>query len=95
MRVSANGGSFPAWSGNGKELFFGSLTEDIFVCPVTPKGPEMEVGTPQRLLHATVPALGIPYDVSFDGKRLLLNHSEEGVQPPLQLVTNWPAGLKK
>ncbi len=62
---------------------------------MTPKGSEMKVGTPQRLFHAASPGLGISFDVFADGKRLLVNHSEEEAQVPLQLITNWPAELKK
>jgi eukaryotic-like serine/threonine-protein kinase len=94
-RVSANGGAFPAWSGGGKELFFESITSDYFVCSVTRKGSEIEVGAPQRLFHASTPGIGIPFDVSSDGKRLLVNRSDEEAQAPLQLVTYWLAELKK
>jgi len=94
-RVSANSGAYPAWSGDGKELFFKNFTDDIMVCPVTPKGSEIEVGTPQKLFHAAAPGIGVAFDVSSDGKRVLVNHSEEEAQGPLQLVTNWPAELKK
>ncbi len=94
-RVSSGGGAYPAWAENGKELFYANLTEDYFVCPVSPKGSEIEIGTPQRLFHAASPGVGISFDVSSDGKRLLVNHSEEEAQAPLQLVTNWPAELKK
>ena len=94
-RVSLNGGAYPAWSGNGKELFYKNLTDDFFVCAVTPNGSEVNVGTPQRLFHAAAPGIGLSFNVSSDGKRLLVNHSEEGVQTPLQLVTNWPAELQQ
>ena len=94
-RVSSNGGYYPAWSGNGKELFYSGLTDDFFACPVTPKGSEIEVGTPQHLFHTPLPAIGILFDVSSDGKRLLVNRAEEEAQAPLQLVTNWLAELKK
>ncbi len=94
-RVSANSGAYPSWSGDGKQLFFKNLSDEIFVCPVSPKGSEIEIGVPQRLFHAASPGIGISLDVSSDGKRLLVNHSEEEVQAPLQLVTNWPAELKK
>jgi eukaryotic-like serine/threonine-protein kinase len=94
-RVSSNSGAYPAWSGDGKELFFKDLTDAIFVCSVTAKGSEVEVGTPQRLFHAASPGIGIAFDASADGKRLLVNHSEEESQVPLQLITNWPAELKK
>jgi serine/threonine protein kinase/Tol biopolymer transport system component len=94
-RVSSNGGAYPAWTGNGKELFFKNLVDDIFVSSVTPKGDEVEVGAPQRLFHAASPGAGVSFDVSSDGKRILVNHSEEEAQAPLQLVTNWLAELKK
>lgn len=94
-RVSARGGSFPAWSGNGKELFYGDLASDFFVCPITVKGSEVEVGTPQRLFHTGTPGIGVSFDVSADGKRLLMNHADEEMQAPLHLLTNWPAELKK
>jgi Tol biopolymer transport system component len=94
-RVSTNSGAYPAWSGNGRELFFKDLTDNILVCTVTPKGSEIEVSTPQKLFHASSPGIGVGFDVSSDGKRVLVNHSEEEAQVPLQLVTNWPAGLRK
>jgi hypothetical protein len=94
-RASTNGGAYPAWSENGRELFFKSLVDDVFACPVTPQGSEIEVGACQHLFHTPMPGIGVPFDVSPDGKRLLVNHAEEDVQGPLQLITNWPAQLKK
>ena len=94
-RVSANGAAFPAWNGNGKELFYKNLNDELFVCPVILKDSAVEVGTPQHLFHAASPGLGESFDVSTDGKRLMVNHSEEEAQVPLQLVTNWRAELKK
>jgi eukaryotic-like serine/threonine-protein kinase len=94
-KVSSGGGSYPAWTESGKELLYVSLAEDFFACQLAVKGLEIEVSAPQHLFHAATPGVGIPFDASFDGKRLLVNHSEEEAQVPLQLVTNWPAELKK
>ncbi|HEY6372203.1 MAG TPA: protein kinase [Candidatus Sulfotelmatobacter sp.] len=94
-KISSGGGYYAAWSGNSKELFYSALTDDFYACPVTPKGAEIEVGTPQHLFHTTLPAVGVLFDVSSDGKRLLVNHAEEEAQAPLRLVTNWLAELKK
>ena len=94
-KVSVNGGSNPAWSGTGKELFYQDIVNDFFVCPITAKGSEVEVGKPQQLFHASTPGIGVPFDVSLDGKRLLVNHADEEMQVPLHLVTNWTAQLKK
>ena len=94
-KVSSNGGAYPAWRADGKELFYQSLANDFFACPIAMKGSEIEVGTPQRLFNTSAPGIGISFDVSADGKRLLINHAEEEAQAPLQLLTNWPAELKK
>ena len=94
-KVSSNGGAYPAWRADGKELFYQSLANDFFSCPIAMKESEIEVGTPQRLFNTSAPGIGISFDVSADGKRLLVNHAEEEAQAPLQLLTNWPAELKK
>jgi serine/threonine protein kinase len=94
-KVSSNGGAYPAWRADGKELFYQNVTNDFFSCPVAVKGSEVEVGTPQRLFNTTSPGIGISFDASADGKRLLINHAEEEAQAPLQLLTNWPAELRK
>ena len=94
-KVSSGGASYPRWSGNGKEVFFNNLNDDFFSCPLTFKGSEIEVGTPQRLFHASMPGIGVPYDVSADGQRFLVNLAEEEGAAPLFLVVNWPAELKK
>ena len=77
------------------ELFFRNLSDGYLACRLTFKGPEIEVGTPQRLFHASVPGIGVPYDVSADGQRLLVNLAEEEESSPLFVAVNWPAELKK
>jgi len=94
-RVSSNGGYYAAWSGNSRELFYTGLTDDVLVCIVSTNGSETKVGTPQHLFHTPMAAMGVLLDVSSDGKRVLVNHTEESAQTPLQLVTNWPAELRK
>lgn len=59
------------------------------------RGQDAVVGKPQHLFQATTPGIGIPFDVSLDGRRLLVNHADEDTQAPLHLVTNWTADLKK
>jgi len=39
---------------------------------VAVKGSEVEVGASQRLFHTGSPGIGISFDVSSDGKRLLV-----------------------
>jgi hypothetical protein len=49
----------------------------------------------RRLSTPQSTGIGVPLDGSSYGKRLLVNHSEEEANVPLQLVTNWLADLKK
>jgi hypothetical protein len=53
--MSLNGGSYPAWSGNGKEPLPKDLTDDLWVSRINAKGSEVVVGTPQHLFHASTP----------------------------------------
>ena len=94
-KVSAGSGAYPAWSANGKELFYESITQDFYACPIALKGSGIEVGAPQHLFNTQTPGIGAGFDASSDGKRLLVNRTQEEAQAPLQLVTNWPAELKK
>ena len=67
----------------------------IYACTVTVKGAEIEVGAPQHLFNSQTPGIGGGFDVAPDGRRLLVNRVQEEAQAPLQLITNWPAELKK
>jgi Tol biopolymer transport system component len=94
-KVSGNGGSYPAWTANSRELFFNNLNDEIFSCSLTFKGAEVEVGAPQRLFHAPMPGIGTGFDVSPDGQRFLVNLAEQEGSAPLKIVSNWPSELKK
>ena len=88
-------GTDAAWSRNRKDVFYKDQTDDFFACPINAKVSEVAVGKPQRLFHASTPGIGSSFDVSLDGKRLIVNHADEEMQAPLHLVTNWLADLKK
>jgi serine/threonine protein kinase len=94
-KVSANGGAYPAWIANGKELFFNDLNDDIVACDITTKGGEVEIGTQRRLFHASMPGVGMGFDVSPDGQRFLVNLAEGEASAPVKVISNWPAELKK
>jgi hypothetical protein len=47
------------------------------------------------LFHATNQAVGVSFDAAADGKRLLVNLSEEETSAPLGFVSDWTAELKK
>ncbi len=94
-KVSPNGGAYPAWTANGHEVLYNNLSDEIMACTVVPKGAELEIGTPQRLFHASMPGVGTGFDVAPDGKRVLVNLVEGETAAPLKVISNWPAELKK
>jgi hypothetical protein len=63
--------------------------------------PSFEAGTPVALFDARMAHNGgdvnFEYDVTADGKRFLIDTTSGSgaTSPPLTVVTNWQAGLKK
>jgi eukaryotic-like serine/threonine-protein kinase len=93
-QVSANGGSRPHWSKDGKELYYMDLTFSLFAVPVTNAGGALQFGAPQKLI-TNWSAPSVFYDVSPDGKKFLLDRVEQQVSQSITVVTNFTAGLKK
>jgi dipeptidyl aminopeptidase/acylaminoacyl peptidase len=92
-RVSNGGGSFPRWSGNGKELFYRALDGTLMVASVREGPTDLEFGTPTALSRISE-AQGIvcyPYDVASDGQRILtLVPSKVGRDSgSLTVLVNW------
>ena len=102
--ISIAGGDQPRWRGDGKELFFEAADGKMMAVPVkaiTGSKPTFEAGTPVALFDAhmvrSANASRIQYDVTADGKRFLISttNASGATSPPLTVVTNWQAGLKK
>jgi Tol biopolymer transport system component len=105
--ISLAGGEQPRWRGDGKELFFeaadGKMTAVPVIKTVAPGvqekvKPSFEAGTPVALFDARMVHLGgFEYDVTADGKRFLVNTTGAtgATSPPLTVVTNWNAEVKK
>ena len=102
--VSRGGGAHPRWRSDGKELFYISAGSQMMSVDVS-LTPTFKAGIPKALFPA--PILGGPgstgsthYDVTADGKRFLINSMNPetntgGKAPPITVVLNWQAGLKK
>lgn len=99
-RVSTQGGTFPHWRADGKELLYFSTPQNSMTSVnVDEKGEEILLGPPRTLFRlATNAYSGIlgGFDVTPDGRRFLISevNSPSGTVP-LTLVTNWDAELKK
>src|SRR5579859_4282699 len=93
-QVSTEGGRWPRWRRDGKELYFVNQRNEVMAVQIKEKGESLEVGKPERLF-AYHPALRIfrigmiNYDVASDGKRFLMDVAADQNTRPLTLVTNW------
>ena len=88
--VSTNGGRFPVWSRDGRELYY-IRNGQIIAVPVS-AGDSLQLGTPTTLFDAKFSGavLGIttPYDVARDG-RFIVNRFVERTTSPLTAIVNW------
>jgi len=101
-QVSVGGGWFPRWRRDGQELFYASRDGILMAAEVSVRNGSFEVGQVKRLFSGITTQRGYLYDVSKDGQKFIVPlqggaDSEGGAPttPPLTLVENWPALIKK
>jgi eukaryotic-like serine/threonine-protein kinase len=98
-QISTEGGTEPAWNGNGRELFYRNGDKMMAVDIATQPG--FAAGTPRMLFEGRYERAPFPstnYDVSPDGQRfLMLKPSESAEAAPTQInvVLNWFEELKQ
>jgi Tol biopolymer transport system component/tRNA A-37 threonylcarbamoyl transferase component Bud32 len=102
-QVSTGGGSRPAWSRTGQELFYVSPAGALMRVGVE-RGPTWAAGAPTKFLNEgyyTIPGgnVGRTYDISPDGQRFLMIKAGGGSglasAPQIVVVQNWLAELKR
>ena len=97
-QMSPTGGAFPRWRGDGRELYYVSLANDLMAVDVEGEGDTLDVGIPQRLFQLASDPTFLqrnPFDVTADGQRFLVNALvEESLSTPITWVLNWPAELE-
>jgi eukaryotic-like serine/threonine-protein kinase len=95
-QVSTNGGYQSQWSRDGRELYyFNQASRSVLAVPIKEIGGGLQFGAAQPLAsNATSSQLGF-YDVTPDGKKILLNLVSQQVSQSVTVLTNFAAGLKK
>ena len=105
--ISTNGGEQPAWSGNGRELFyvqggaFGSGGATTLMSVRVATAPAFLAGTPEAVFESVDlrTAWGRSYDVAPDGRRFLITLNKEAPTnlAPAQMifVQHWFEELKR
>ena len=92
--ISTDGGGYPQWSPNGRELFFLGLDRRIIVVDYTVKGNSFSSSVPrlwskQQILLNNAGGASWPYALAPDGKRfavLLYPDGSTESQHPLHLT---------
>jgi eukaryotic-like serine/threonine-protein kinase len=95
--VSVNGGSWPRWRRDGKELFFLSLDWKMMAADVNPS--TSAIGIPHELFQTPISLVSVrnstAYDVSEDGQRFLIYSTGQRANAPITVVLNWFEELKQ
>jgi Tol biopolymer transport system component len=98
-QISSAGGTMPRWRGDGKEIYYWGLDGRIMAATVDGAGSAFKWSTPAPLFQAVMPTLrtnDINFDVSADGQKfLLVEPSERTGTPPLMIVTDWVAAVRR
>jgi hypothetical protein len=93
LQVTSSGGAFPQWGPDGRELFYISGDGMLSVVGLKNGAEGLEASLPQALFPLTaISAIASPYEVSPDGKRILVNQAQPITE--LNVVVNWPLLLR-
>jgi eukaryotic-like serine/threonine-protein kinase len=100
-RVTSGGGAHPRWSRDGRELFYVS-GKSMMSVPVEKQGADLTFGQSRSLFEKQLQTFGATgfyqasrYDVSADGRFLVVLRASEESPPPLTLIFNWTEMLRR
>jgi len=97
-QLSTDGGVWPVWRRDGGELFYIAADGTLMAVTVKP-GSNLEVSEPRALFKTRNDELWQrlrTYDVVRDGQRFLIHtRLDEDGSPPITVVINWPAALRR
>jgi serine/threonine protein kinase len=95
-QISQTGGTFPAWRGDSKEIYFVGLDGAVHAASVNPQKDEFELEQVRPLFRVNYTApIGNAFDNAPDGQHFVVTELPQGIPTPLVLVTNWLSDLKK
>ena len=96
QQISADGGAFPRWRGDGTEIFYLDRAKRIVVARVNGRDAAFTVGDVRTLFQTRARDGVYSFEVSADGQRFLINTVvEHATAGSFAVVVNWPAGLRR
>jgi len=90
-QISTAGGHVPIWRRDGKEILYQDLQGYIVSAEVSTTGAQFRVGE-VRPLFKLPPNTG--FDVTPDGKRILIKALGDKYSSPVTLLVNWSSKLR-
>jgi Tol biopolymer transport system component len=93
FRVSTDGGSWPRWRADGKELFWVSDTNHMMAVTLDMDSDRNPIGTPQQLFSTRLRRSY--FEPTADGERFLLLQRIEPEIDSITLIQNWSEGLRE
>jgi eukaryotic-like serine/threonine-protein kinase len=101
IRVSIDGGTYPRWNSDGRELFYVSTDGQLMSVPADPDASQIVsdsvVPKPLFTLRKNVGLFDdfiTPYAVMPGGQQFLVGELADHPQPPIHVVVNWPLMLE-
>ena len=95
-QISVDGGRYPVWSRDGRELYFVTANSGGKLMAVEIKpGAQFQAGVPKPLFDVRLDSSNPSYDVSADGRFLIATPTESSATVPMTVVLNWPSMLKR
>ncbi len=92
-QISTEGGDYPVWSRNGRELYFIPGDNKMMAVQVKADGQRFEHDVPKALFG--VPEL-TQFDAGKDGRLLIhVSQAETTGSVSVNVVVNWQSALKK
>jgi Tol biopolymer transport system component/tRNA A-37 threonylcarbamoyl transferase component Bud32 len=93
--ISTGGGQYPEWGAGGRELFYVAPDNKLMAVDLKITADAVHPFTPRALFTLPIIDNGYaPYD-TIDGQRFLVRAVPQQASPPLTVIINWPALLKK
>ncbi|MCI0604208.1 protein kinase [bacterium] len=98
-RISNSGGAQPRWRRDGKELFYFSGDRKVMAVDIKTDDGNLEAGVPKELFQPLILSpfypLGMDYDVTADGLRFIISSAVQRTTPPVNIIFNWTALLRR
>jgi Tol biopolymer transport system component len=92
-QVSTQGGTYPHWRSDGKEIFFLSMNGKLTAAEITLTAEGVEIGPTTELFSVDQVGGVESYDAAADGQWFVLNSSTVQKSSSISLITNWDADL--